>query len=195
MTKLLEQLMSAALEPLQSRIRDAAWGRSDIEPLIRQVVKEVSDRYRKVRLRGKANPNPYLLEKYDAELREAEARITDNIRQRLFQERQRRDIARIEYPALRHIVAGEMAAKGIRYIFKTKGDRNILVVRVVSDVFLVIPVTLENVEKVTGMIKYFILRPECAAEEIPGARAGTDRRLARDWDKLSETGKEEPENK
>lgn len=33
------------------------------------------------------------------------------------------------------------------------------------------------------------------AEEIPGARAGTDRRLAREWDKLSATGAEEPENK
>lgn len=185
MTKLLEQLVSKAVSPIHYRIRNAACDMEDINLIINQTVADMYSRYLRARSHGKPELSSALMDKYLSELKEAETIVTEEIQQEYLVFRRRRSIAKIEYPALEQIVRREMGSRNIPYMLKTQGDENILTVHIVSEHFFDIPVTMENVEKVTGLMRYFLNRPDCAREEMPEIRRRRDYRLAKSWEKLA----------
>ena len=121
------------------------------------------------------------MDKYLAELDEARTVVTDTLGQYFFNCRRRWDIARIEFPALEAIVSRELPLRGIPYRFSTRRDENVLTVHIVAEYFFDIPLTMENVEKVTRLLPYFINRPDCAREEMPEIRQRRDYRLSKIW--------------
>lgn len=92
-----------------------------------------------------------------------------------------RTIALIEFPALRYKIAEGLRKKGIPFRLETRGTRNILTVQVVNEYFLEIPVTIETVDRVVGLVPYCLHRPDLAHEEIPGVGRVKDYRLAKSW--------------
>ena len=90
-------------------------------------------------------------------------------------------VARIEYPVLARKVKEELGRKKIPYLLRTQLYENILTVQVVNEYFFDIPVTLENVERVTGLMNYFLIRPDCAKKEMPEIRPRIDYGLAKSW--------------
>lgn len=97
------------------------------------------------------------------------------------QKEKARIIAQIEYPSLAITVGEGMTRKGLPYRLETVGDRNILTVHIVDYHFFQIPVTLDNVERVLGLMQYFLMRPEKAREELPSIRIVADWHLAQSW--------------
>ena len=100
----------------------------------------------------------------------------------------RRSIALIEYPLLAIKIGDGLRKRGIPFLFATRLDKNVLTVRVVEEYFLEMPVTLENVDRIVGLVPYCIHRPDLAHEEIPGVRRIRDYALARSWDKRTSSG-------
>ncbi len=90
-------------------------------------------------------------------------------------------IAQIEYPSLAITVEEGMKRKGLPFRLETIDDKNILTVRIVDCHFFRIPVTLDNVERVLGLMQYFLMRPEKVREELPSIRIVADWRLAQSW--------------
>ncbi len=129
------------------------------------------------------------MDKYLADLREAETIVTDEIQRVYFNFRRRRDVAKIEFPALEQIVNHEMVSRNIPYLFKTQKDENILTVQIVSEYFFDISITMENVDKATRLMRYFLNRPECTQEEIPEIRKRRDYRLAKSWKEVVSSGR------
>lgn len=79
MTKFLEQLVSKAVDPIHGRIRNAACEMDDINLIIMQTVSDIYSRYLRSRCRGKAELSSTSMDKYLAELREAETIVTEEI--------------------------------------------------------------------------------------------------------------------
>ena len=188
MTKFLEQLVSKAVDSIHGRIRNAACDMEDINLIIKQTVSDIYSRYLRTRSRGKAELSSTLVDKYLAELREAETIVTEEIQRVYFIFRRRRDIAKIEFPALELIINRELVSRNIPYLFKTQKDENILTVQIVSEYFFDIPITMENVDKATRLMKYFLNRPDCAREEMPEIRLRRDYRLAKSWKEVASPG-------
>lgn len=130
-----------------------------------------------------------LKEAFLEELNEAEIIATEKIQQQYFVCRKRRDIALIEYPSLSLIVSKELGRKQIPYILETVMDENILTVHITSEYFFDIPLSLENVEKTTDLLEYFIMRPDCAKREMPEIRKRYDPKLASSWKEAASLGK------
>ena len=84
MTKLLEQLVEKAMEPVRGSIRSAACDAGDINLIIKQTVSDIYSRYLRTRSRGKAEVSPALMDKYLSELREAETSVTEEIRRHCY---------------------------------------------------------------------------------------------------------------
>ena len=188
MTKYLEQLVSKAVDPIHGRIRGAACDLEDINLIIKQTVSDIYSRYLRTRSRGKVELSSTLMDKYLAELREAETIVTEEIQRVYFNFRRRRDIAKIEFPALEQIISREMVSRSIPYLFKTQEDENILTVQIVSEYFFDIPITMENVDRVTRLMRYFLNRPDCAGDEMPEIRRRRDYRLAKSWKDVASSG-------
>ena len=128
------------------------------------------------------------MDKYLAELREAETIVTEEIQRVYFIFRRRRDIAKIEFPALELIINRELVSRNIPYLFRTQKDENILTVHIVYEYFFDIPITMENVVKATRLMRYFLNRPDCAREEMPEIRRRRDYRLAKSWKEVASSG-------
>ena len=190
MTKFLERLVSNAVTPVLGRIRNAACDLDDVNQIIGQTVSDINTKYMRTRSRGKAELSPSLKDRYLAELRDAESIVTEEIRRVYFSFRRSRDIACIEYPSLELIVSRELGKRRIPYLFKTVKDENILTVWIVAEYFFDIPISLENVERTMGLIKYFIMRPDLAMEEMPEIRRRRDYRLAKSWEEVSSSDNE-----
>ena len=102
-----------------------------------------------------------------------------------FNQLKKRDVALIEFPALEIILSEGMAKKGIPYLFRQDGEVNLLTVHIAMEYFFSFPVAMENAERLIGLMKYFINRPDCAVKEWPGVRRFCDYRLAKKWDKVA----------
>ncbi|MBP5334051.1 MAG: hypothetical protein J6Y66_07770 [Bacteroidales bacterium] len=189
MTKLLQQYLDSELAPLLESVRMVALsGTGDVNALVQRYFNSLISRYFRARSRGKAELSEALQNKYKEELKEAEAVMRDRAGKVFFEYRKRRDVARIEFPALEIIVKEGMAGKGIPYLFRNVNGENLLTVRVVYEYFLEIPLTMENAQQVMGLLKYFINRPDCAVQEMPGLRRTYNYRLAKKWDKVAVKG-------
>jgi len=92
-----------------------------------------------------------------------------------------RTIALIEFPTLQFKIAEGLGKKGIPFLFETRCARNILTVRVVNEYFLEMPVTIETVDRIVGLIPYCLHRPDLAHEEIPGIKRVKNYTMARHW--------------
>lgn len=189
MTRLLEQLLSDAVYCVASRIRYAACNVGDINQIIQQTVSYIRSEYLKPKLHGKRKLSDSLKEAYLEELNDAEIIATEKIQQQYFVCRKRRDIALIEYPSLSLIVSKELGKRQIPYILETVMDENILTVHITSEYFFDIPLSLENVEKATDLLEYFIMRPDCAKREMPEIRKRYDPKLASSWKEAASLGK------
>ena len=97
-----------------------------------------------------------------------------------------RTIALIEFPALQVKIAEGMGKKGIPFWFQTRWARNILTVRVVNEYFLEIPVTIETVDRIVGLVPYFLHRPDLAHEEVPGIKRIKNYALAHLWTRTAQ---------
>ncbi len=188
MSKQLDRIIETVVADREWEIREIACIDGDIGYIVSQAVNQMRSSYLRARRRGKEEIKPELAEKYEAELHEAESIVNERIRESYLQCCLKRNISRIEFPMLEHIISRELGKKKIRYIFENKMDENILTVRVVSNYFLDIPVTGENIGKAMGLINYFLQRPECAQEEIPGIRRRSSYGLERVWFTKSSTG-------
>ena len=99
-----------------------------------------------------------------------------------------RTIALIEFPALRFKIAEGLGKKGIPFLLETRFARNILTVHVVNEYFLEIPITIETVDRVVGLVPYCLHRPDLAHEEIPGVQRVKNYMLARSWSHATGSG-------
>lgn len=182
MTKLLEQVIEQEVPLAYGRVRDlACMPDGEISLIIKQTASAIISNYMRKRTKGKLEVSPALMDKYRKELGEASEIVATRLQKLFFTYRKRWEIARIEYPVLEQIVSSEMSARKIPYMFCTQKDENVLTVHVVDCYFLEIPLTMENVEKATRLIKYFLNRPDCAIEEMPEIRRVRNYRLARSW--------------
>ena len=190
MTKLLEQMTNRELELLLENVQQAAKsGVGDINELLQRHFNELISRYLRNRSRHKAEIASHLMERYLAELQEAKAVMTEEANSVFFFYRQQRDVARIEFPALEMIVKEGMEKKGIPYTFAHENGENILTVQVVNEHFFKFPVRMESAERLIGLMRYFINRPECAVQEWPEIRRYRSYTLARSWNKVASGGK------
>ena len=191
MTKQLEQRTQKTVEYLCERIRAASdAGMSiNINELSELYFKDLRSGYLALRARGKAKISPELMEKYEAELQEARTMIASAADSAVFEFRKQMNITKIEFLALEHRVKERMNGLGIPYIFTTSKDKNYLTVRIVGDYFFRIPLTMENADRVMGMVKYFIHRPDYAWEEMPSIRQVRNPRLAASWDRITAQNK------
>ena len=186
MTKLLEQTMETELRGAYGRVRDAACvPEGDINIIIKQIHAAIVSSYLRKRTRNRLFMRNGQMDKYLAELDEVFNIVEKDLKERYFYHKQRYKIARIEFPVLELKVKEELGRKKIPYQFSTYRDENILTVQVVNEHFFEIPITLENVEKATRLMSYFINRPDCAREELPEIRRKVNYRLAKEWDKVS----------
>lgn len=187
MTKLLEQKTNTAIEGIKEEVRDAAFADLTVDAgeLAKHYFNEVLSSYLRDRGRGKAEISPELMEKYLAELQEARDRIARAAESAYFEIRKQLNITKIEFLALEHRVKERMTGLGIPYLFTTSQDKNYLTVRIVDDYFFRIPLTMENADRVMGLVKYFIHRPDYAWEEMPSIRQVRNPRLAAAWDRLT----------
>ena len=189
MTKLLEQMTGRELVQLQKNVQMAVRsGAGDINELIHRHFNELISRYLGNRGRNKAGISSPLMEKYLAELQEAKAVLTEEANKVFFFYRKQADVARIEFPALDLIVQEGMSRKGIPYTFAHINGENILTVQVVNEHFFKFPVTMENAERLIGLIRYFINRPECAVREWADIRCYRSYTLASSWNKVASGG-------
>lgn len=186
MTKLLEQIVADELRQVYGRVRDAAcFPEGDINIIINETCSAIISIYMRKRIRGTKILHSDTMDRYKTELEEARLQVDRELRDLYFLHQQRWKLARIEYPALSLIISEELGRKKIPYLFRTNMDENILTVQVVKEHFFEIPITLENVEKATRLINYFINRPDCAQEELPEIRRRRSPRLAEEWTKVA----------
>lgn len=186
MTKLLEQIVADELRQEYGRVRDAAcFPEGDINIIIKQIHAAIVSSYLRKRTRNRLFMRNGQMDKYLAELDEVFSIVEKDLKERYFYHKQRYKIARIEFPVLEMKVKEELGRKKIPYQFRTHLDENLLTVQVVNEHFYEIPVTLENVEKATRLMSYFINRPDCAREELPEIRHRVNYRLAKEWSKVA----------
>lgn len=93
----------------------------------------------------------------------------------------KRTIAMIEFPTLRFKIAEGLGKKGIPFRLQTRSAQNILTVQVVNEYFLEIPVTVDTVDRIVGLVPYCIHRPDLAHEEVHGIKRVKDYALAHFW--------------
>ena len=191
MTKLLEQKTNKAIEELFEEVKDGVLADSavDTDALAKRYFNEVLSSYLRHRGRGKAEISPELMQKYEAELQEAKEAIVKAAGSAVFEFRKQLNITKIEFLSLEHRVKERMNGLGIPYIFTTSRDKNYLTVRIVGDYFFRIPITMENADRIMGMVRYFIHRPDYAWEEMPSIRQIRNPRLAESWDRLTAKNK------
>ena len=186
MTKLLEQIVADELRQVYGRVRDAAcFPEGDIHLIIKQTHAAIVSSYLRKRTRNKLFMRTGSMDKYLAELDEVFNLVEKDLMERYFYHKQRYTLARVEFPVLELKVKEELGRKKIPYQFRTYRDENILTVQVVNEHFFEIPITLENVEKATRLMSYFINRPDCAREELQEIRRRVNFRLAKEWSKVA----------
>ena len=191
MTKLLERMTNKAIEDIDEEVRVATLADSsvDTKDLGERYFNDVYSRYLWHRRRGKAGISPELMEKYEAELQEARELICKKAESAVFEFRKQLNITKIEFLSLEHRVKERMTGLGIPYLFTTSRDKNYLTVRIVADYFFRIPLTMENADRVLGLVKYFIHRPDYAWEEMPSIRQVRNPRWAASWDRITAQNK------
>jgi len=180
MTKQLERIVNRLLSDAESEIRRAACGEGgDTGRILSNLMEEAEFRF--MRGRRGTGIRPETLTRREAELREAFAVLEKEVGDRFALFRRRRTVALIEYPLLAATIGDGLRKRGIPFLLETRLDGNVLTVRVVSEYFLEIPVTLESADRTVGLVRYCILRPDLAHEEIPGIRRIRNHTLARTW--------------
>jgi len=97
-----------------------------------------------------------------------------------------RTIAMIEFPTLQYKIAEGLWKKGIPFLLETRWARNVMTVRVVNEYFLEIPVTVETVDRIVGLVPYFLHRPDLAHEEVPGIKRVKNYALAHTWRRVAQ---------
>lgn len=186
MTKELEKLVRESLVYARTALRvGLRLGETGVGELIERTCKQVRETYLSRRTRGRAVKKPETLARYEAELAEACATVDSELRKMHLDLKRKHDIALIEYPLLSAKLKAGMARKQIPYRFETDVDRNKLTVQVTGEYFLEFPVTIENVDEIIGKMRYFLNRPDCAAEEVPGVRRLRNYHLAGVWKKIA----------
>lgn len=88
----------------------------------------------------------------------------------LFRLRKERDVASIELPYLEQRLAETLGTKNIRYRLDRTSGGNVLYVQIVKEIWMEGPLSMANVERVTGMAPYFIMRPDRLKDEMPDFR-------------------------
>ena len=188
MTKELQKLVDKMLSGTPVILAIKICAGEGIGSVIEKTYGIIRDTYLANRTRGKSSVRPSTRERWSQELLEAREVVERTLREQALIINRKRDIARIEYPLLSNKVREGMTQKGIPYMFMTEVNQNILTVQVTGEYFLDIPVTLENVDKVLGLVKYFIDRPDCAVKEMPGIESRKSYYLARSWNKIASSG-------
>lgn len=187
MTKQLQRIVDRLLSEAGFGIRYAACTEGgDIGRLLRDLTEETE--YRFMRGRNKPGIRPETLSRWETELREAFAELEKEVRERFERYRRSRNLALIEYPLLAVKIGDGLRKRGIPFLFETRLDENVLTVRVVNEYFLEIPVTLDSVDRVVGLVPYCLHRPDLAHEEIPGVRRIRDYALSRSWNRRTSSG-------
>ncbi len=103
--------------------------------------------------------------------------------------KQKHTIALLEFPLLQIRISEGLGKKSIPFHLGTGLDGNFLLVQVVNEYFLQIPVSVETVDRIVGLIPYCLHRPDLAHEEIPGIICYKDCFLARRWPQVANGGK------
>ena len=189
MTNRVEQIVAGVLEDARFDILHCACSNNlNIGEILEGMKQEVSRVY--MRGRSLATARPETLRRWNMEIDEA-CQLLDKMVGDLFTGyRKNRSIALIEYPTLAVRIGDGLRKKGIRFLLVTRQIFNILIIRVVDDYFLEIPVSLETVDRIVGLIPYFLHRPDLAHEEVPGIRRTRNYRLARSWNERASGGSE-----
>ena len=188
MTKKLQQIVDRLLADADFGIRHSACS-SDrgLGRVLDDMKQEVS--YRFMRGRNVAGARTETLSRWEGELKEAYRFLEMEVGERYARFRLGRNIALIEHPLLAVKIRDGLRKRGIPFLFETRLDENILTVQVVGEYFLEIPVTLESVDRVVGLVPYCLHRPDLAREEIPGIRRIRDYGLARSWNGRVSSGR------
>ena len=151
MTKQLERIVNRLLSDAESEIRRAACGvGGDTGRILSNLMEETECRF--MRGRRGTGIRPETLTRREAELREAFAVLEKEVGDRFARFRRRRTVALIEYPLLAATIGDGLRKQGIPFLLETRLDRNVLTVRVVSEYFLEIPVTLERPDRRAGPV-------------------------------------------
>ena len=191
MTKQLQQIVDRLLSEANFGVLySACTDEMGIGRIIHDMKEEAEYRF----MRGRKRPDvrPETLARWARELSEAFALMEKNVTEYYAVCRRKRDIALIEYPLLAVKIGDGLRRRGIPYLFETQLTTNVLTVRVVNEYFLNIPVTLESVDRVIGLVPYCIHRPDLANEEIPGAWRFRDYNLSRSWNEKTSFGSMQP---
>ena len=181
----LRRLVGATLSANADRIRAAALSGGDAGELVPEMVGVLTARYIAYRSAGRKSLPRDLEERYAAELREAEAMVASEVGRMVSETLRARRVALLEHPLLELKVEAEMRRRGIPYMFRCAGDENVLTVQITGEWFFDIPLRVETADRTLGLVKYFINRPDCAAEEEPLIRKRRSYYLTRAWDKCS----------
>lgn len=185
MTKLLHLILGSNLGPALNAVREAAYGTGGIG--LGEVVQYFADRIRKEYL-GKRIPegteaSAKRMRGYEDELAEAERFLRTWLTERYTRWRREHDIALIERPLLEHRLREGLIRKGVPFLFETRGEHNVLTLRVIGTHFLEIRVSQDNVDRVTLLAPYLVQFPHRAREEFPGCvNIKTSSELAKMWD-------------
>jgi hypothetical protein len=189
MTKQLQQIVDGLLSDADFGILHSACSSGrDLGRVLNDMKQEA--RYRFMRGRNVPGARAETLRRWEAELDEALRFLEREVEERYARCRTRRNVALIEHPLLAIKIADRLRKKGIPYVFETRLDENVLTVHVVNEYFLEIPVTLESVDRIVGLVPYCLHRPDLAHEEVPGVRRIRDYRLARSWNERTSSGSE-----
>ena len=180
MTKRLQQIVGRLLSEADFGILHSACSSDRGLGRVLEDMKQEAG-YRFMRGRDPVGARPETLSRWEAELKEAYGIMEKEVGERFARCRLRRNVALIEHPLLAVKVSDALRQKGIPFLFETRLDENVLTVRVVNEYFLEIPVTLESVDRVVGLVPYCLHRPDLAREEIPGVRRIRDYGLAKSW--------------
>ena len=187
MTKTTENIVKRVLSgAFYAILRSACASDLSLGQILEDLKQDLTDRY--MRGRNVKAARPETLARWKTELEEAYHFLEKEAEDQVAHIRQRRNVVLIEYPLLAVKISDGLRKKGIPFLFETCLFENVLTLNVVFDYFLEIPVTLENVDRVVGLVPYFLHRPELAKEEVPEIRRVRNVALAREWSKRASCG-------
>ena len=192
MTRQLQHIVDRLLADADFGILHAACSSDRDLGLVLEDMKQEAT-YRFMRGRDSVGARPETLSRWESELNEAYRFLEKEVGERFARFRLRRNVALIEHPLLAVKIRDALRQKGIPFLFETRLGENVLTVRVVDAYFLEIPVTLESVDRVVGLVPYCVHRPDLAHEEIPGIRRIRDYGLARSWNARVSSGRGQPD--
>lgn len=192
MTKLLQLILESNLGPAYETVRGAAFGTvgAGLEGVVSHYAGRIRREYLRRRIPEGTEASARRLNGYEEELAEMERFLRTCLTERYTKWRKEHDVALIQRPMLEHRLREGLAGKGVPFLFQTKGQFNILTLRVVGTHFMEIKVDPGNVDRVVLLAPYLIRYPHRAKEEFPCCvTLGSYPDLARKWNEVSVGGK------